>query len=428
MLLVTIVFMLLLFTGMPVAFAIGISGSLFFLQHPELPTTIPVQLAVTQTQSFALLAIPMFMAAGNLMNETGITQRLLNLASVLTGHMRGGLAQVTVVLAALMGGVSGSCIADASMEARILGPEMIKRGYSPGFVSAIVSNASLITPIIPPGIGFILYGTVGNVSVGRLFAGGLLPGLLITLALMTAVSFYAKRRGYQPEREKRATIGEMLKACGSSFWALLFPVMLLVFLRFGIFTPSEVGSFAAVYAVLVGLLAYQELTWEKFKRALEGSIMDIGGVMFLIALSAIFSYGIVWERVPEAISNFMLGISSNYVSFLLIIIALLLVAGMFIDGSVLILMLTPIFLPIALKFGLDPVHFGLIFVLTITIGNVTPPVGSAMYAVCTILGSSIEEYTREALIFILVVALVAVILIWFPQLVLFLPNLIFGRG
>ncbi|MGB9860222.1 MAG: TRAP transporter large permease subunit, partial [Moorellaceae bacterium] len=180
MLLVTIVFMLLLFTGMPVAFAIGISGSLFFLQHPELPTTIPVQLAVTQTQSFALLAIPMFMAAGNLMNETGITQRLLNLASVLTGHMRGGLAQVTVVLAALMGGVSGSCIADASMEARILGPEMIKRGYSPGFVSAIVSNASLITPIIPPGIGFILYGTVGNVSVGRLFAGGLLPGLLIT--------------------------------------------------------------------------------------------------------------------------------------------------------------------------------------------------------------------------------------------------------
>ncbi|MGB9860116.1 MAG: SLC13 family permease, partial [Moorellaceae bacterium] len=206
------------------------------------------------------------------------------------------------------------------------------------------------------------------------------------------------------------------------------PVMLLVFLRFGIFTPSEVGSFAAVYAVLVGLLAYRELTWEKFKRALEGSIMDIGGVMFLIALSAIFSYGIVWERVPEAISNFMLGISSNYVSFLLIIIALLLVAGMFIDGSVLILMLTPIFLPIALKFGLDPVHFGLIFVLTITIGNVTPPVGSAMYAVCTILGSSIEEYTREALIFMLVVALVAVILIWFPQLVLFLPNLIFGRG
>ncbi|MGB9660609.1 MAG: TRAP transporter large permease [Moorellaceae bacterium] len=428
MLLVTIVFMLLLFTGMPVAFAIGISGSLFFLQHPELPTTIPVQLAVTQTQSFALLAIPMFMAAGNLMNETGITQRLLNLASVLTGHMRGGLAQVTVVLAALMGGVSGSCIADASMEARILGPEMIKRGYSPGFVSAIVSNASLITPIIPPGIGFILYGTVGNVSVGRLFAGGLLPGLLITLSLMTAVSFYAKRRGYRPEREKRATIGEMLKACGSSFWALLFPVMLLVFLRFGIFTPSEVGSFAAVYAVLVGLLAYRELTWEKFKRALEGSIMDIGGVMFLIALSAIFSYGIVWERVPEAISNFMLGISGNYVSFLLIIIALLLVAGMFIDGSVLILMLTPIFLPIALKFSLDPVHFGLIFVLTITIGNVTPPVGSAMYAVCTILGSSIEEYTREALIFMLVVALVAVILIWFPQLVLFLPNLIFGRG
>ncbi|WP_258358682.1 TRAP transporter large permease [Moorella sulfitireducens] len=427
MLLVIIAFMTLLFTGMPVAFAIGIAGALFFPQHLELPLTIPVQLTVTQTQNFALLAIPMFIAAGNLMNETGITDRLLKLASVLTGHMRGGLAQVVVVLELLLGGVTGSCIADASMQARMLGPEMIKRGYGKGFISAIIANASLITIMIPPGIGVILYGTVGNISIGRLFAAGIIPGLMMTVTLMMAVSYFAKKRGYLPEREKRASAGEIFKASLSGIWALLFPVMLLVCLRFGIFTPSEVGSFAAVYAIAVGLLAYRELTWQNFKRALEGSVVDTGGVMFLIALSAIFSYGIVWERLPEVISNFMLGISSSPTVILLVIIAVLLVAGMFVDGAVLILMLTPIFLPVALKLGLDPVHFGIIFVLAITIGNVTPPVGSAMYAVCTILDVSVEEFIRDAILFILAIAVVNVLIIWLPQTVLWLPDLIFGK-
>ncbi|MEW6424742.1 MAG: TRAP transporter large permease [Bacillota bacterium] len=428
MLLVTCVFLFLLLTGMPVAFAIGISGTVFFLQHLELPFTIPVQLAISQTQNFALLAIPMFIFAGNLMNQTGITQRLLTLAAVLTGHMRGGLAQVSVVLAALMGGVSGSCIADASMEARVLGPEMIRKGYAKGYVTALIGFASLITPVIPPGIGLILYGTVGQISVGRLFAGGIVPGLLMTLFLMAAVSISAKRRGYLPERSNRASLKEVLAALGSGVWALLFPVMLLLGLRFGLFTPSEVGTFAAVYAAVVGIWAYRELTWERFKRALEGTIIDIGAVMFLIALSGIFGYGIVWERIPEVIAGFMLGISGNPHVLLLIIIAFLLLAGMFIDGSVLILMLTPIFLPIAMKLGLDPVHFGLIFVIAITIGNVTPPVGAAMYAVCSIVDCPLEDYMKETLPFLVAVVLVTVLLIYLPDLVLFVPNLIFGRG
>jgi len=427
MLLVTIAFIIFLVIGMPVAFAIGISGTLFFLQHPNLPITIPIQLAISQTQNFALLAVPMFIFAGNLMNESGITQRLLNLAAVLTGHMRGGLAQITVALAALMGGVSGSCIADASMEARILGTEMIKKGYNRGFVAGIVSYASLIVTTIPPGIGLILYGTVGQVSVGRLFAGGIAPGLLMTFFLMIAVSISARIRGYAPQRERRANLGEILSALVSGIWAALFPIILLLGLRMGLFTPSEVGAFAVVYAAAVGLIAYRELTWDRFKLALRNTVLDVGAVMFIIALSGIFGYGIVWDRIPQVIADFLLGLSTNPNVLLFIIIVFLIIAGMFVDGSVLILMLTPIFLPIALQVGLDPVHFGLIFVIVVTMGNMTPPVGAAMYAVCSILDCPLNEFVKESIPFLITIIVLLVVLIYFPNIVLYLPNLMFGK-
>jgi tripartite ATP-independent transporter DctM subunit len=428
MLLVMCAFIVLLLIGMPVAFAIGISGALFFIQHLELPFTIPVQLAISQTQNFALLAVPLFILSGNFMNQSGITEKLLTLSTVLTGHMRGGLAQVSIALSTLMGGVSGSCIADAAMQTRILGPEMLKRGFTKGYAAGILSYGSLITPIIPPGIGFILYGTVGQVSIGRLFAGGILPGLLLWLSLAIAVSLTAQKRGYLPVRDRFPRPKEIVTATMSSIWAVLFPVFLLVGLRFGIFTPSEIGAFAVVYSIAIGVFAYKQLKWVKIKEALEGSTVDIGAVMFLIALSGIFGYSIVWDRVPEMISRFMLGISSTPYIVMLMIIAFLLIAGCFVDGSVLIIMLTPIFLPIALELGLDPVHFGLIFIITITIGNFTPPVGSAMYAVCSILECPIGEYTRESIPFLVTVSAVGIFLIFFPDVVLLIPDWIFGKA
>jgi len=428
MLLVVSAFIVLLLIGMPVAFAIGISGALFFIQNLNLPFTIPVQLTVSQTQNFALLAVPLFILSGNFMNHSGITERLLKLSTVLTGHMRGGLAQVTIALSTLMGGVSGSCIADAAMETRILGPEMLKRGFTKGYAAGILSFSSLITPIIPPGIGMILYGTVGQVSIGRLFAGGLLPGLLLWVSLAVTVSQTAKRRGYKPERERMARPMEIATATWSSLWAVLFPVFLLVGLRFGIFTPSEIGAFAVVYAIAVGMFAYKKLKWGAIKEALEGSTVDIGAVMFIIAMSGIFGYGIVWDRVPETISSFMLGISANPYIVMFLMLAFLLIAGCFVDGSVLIIMLTPIFLPIALDLGLDPVHFGLIFIITITIGNFTPPVGSAMYAVCSILECPVGDYTMESLPFLFTVSAVCILLIFFPDIVLLIPDWIFGKA
>jgi TRAP-type transport system large permease protein len=416
MLTVLAVFTVLLLMGMPVAFAIGISGTVFFLLHPELPFTIPIQLTVTETQNFALLAVPLFILAGNFMNNSGITHNLLKLASVLTGRMQGGLAQTSIALSTLMSGVTGSSIADAAMNARVLGTQMLKRGFSRGYAAGVLSFGSLMAPIIPPGIGFILYGTVGQVSIGRLFAAGIIPGLMLWAALAIAISITARRRGYAPERETRPTLR-----------AILFPVILLLGLRYGIFTPSEIGAFAVVYAVAIGFFAYRVLTFAGFREAIEGSLIDIGGVMFLLALSAVFGYGIVLERIPETISAWMLGITDNAYVVMVLIVMLILLAGTFMEGSVLIIMLTPIFLPLVTQYGIDPVHFGLVFIIAATIGNYTPPVGGAMFVVCQILRCPIGEYTRESLPFLIAVSLITLLLIFVPQVVLIVPDLIFGK-
>ena len=427
MLIVTCAFILFLIMGMPVAFAIGISGALFFLQHPELPTTIPIQLTVTQTQNFALLAVPLFIMAGNFMNQSGITERLLNLANVLTGRLRGGLAQVSITLAGLMGGVSGSAIADAAMQTRILGNGMLKRGFSKGYAAAILSYGSLLTPIVPPGIGFILYGTVGQVSIGRLFAAGFVPAFLLWCALAITIAFTAKRHGIATERTVRPTIREFGVALRGGIWAILFPVFLLVGLRMGVFTPSEVGAFAVVYAILIGVIVYRELQRAGFRAALEGSLLDVGAVMFLIAMSGIFGYGIVFERIPELVSGAILGVTDNLYGAMALILIFILLSGCFVDGSVLIIMLTPIFLPLIRDLDGNPVHFGLLFVIAATIGNFTPPVGAAMYAVLSILKCPMGDYARESVPFLAVVGAVTLLLVLFPGLVLFVPDLIFGK-
>jgi len=426
MLIVLIAFTILMLIGMPVAFAIGISGTLFFLQNPDLPATIPIQLTVTETQNFALLAVPLFILAGNFLNGSGITHNLLKLATVLTGRMQGGLAQVSIALSTLMSGVTGSSIADAAMNARVLGHQMLKRGFSKGYAAGVLSYGSLMAPIIPPGIGFILYGTVGQVSIGRLFAAGILPGFMLWAALAATISITAKRRGYAPERETRPTVREVASASWSGIWAILFPVILLLGLRFGVFTPSEIGAFAVVYAIAIGFFAYRVLTLKSFREAVEGSLTDIGAVMFLLALSAIFGYGIVFEQIPEAISGWMFGVTESPSVVMVLIVLFILVAGTFMEGSVLIIMLTPIFLPLITQYGIDPVHFGLVFIIAATIGNYTPPVGGAMFVVCQILRCPIGDYTRESMPFLLAVSAVTILLIFAPGLVLFVPNLLFG--
>lgn len=326
-----------------------------------------------------------------------------------------------------MGGVSGSCIADAAMQTRMLGDGMLKRGFSKGYAAGVLSFGSLLTPIIPPGIGFILYGTVGQVSIGRLFAAGFVPAFLLWMALAITIGITAKRRGYTTERLTRPGVAEVVGAFRGGIWAILFPVFLLLGLRMGVFTPSEIGAFAVIYAVAIGIIIYRKLQRASFNEALEGSLADVGSVMFLIALSGIFGYGIVFERVPEIISGAMLGVTDNLYGVMTLILVFILIAGCFIDGTVLIIMLTPIFLPLIRDLDGDPVHFGLVFIIAATIGNFTPPVGAAMYAVCSILKCPIGDYTRESLPFLLAVGIVTLLLIFVPEVVLFVPDLIFGK-
>ena len=426
MLVVAVVFLFFLAIGMPVAFAIGISGVMFFLQHPELPFTMIAQLPVSQTQTVPMLAIPLFIFAGNLMNATGITSRLVKLSTLLTGHMKGGLAQVSVVLSTLMGGVSGSATADAAMEARILGPGMLKRGYSKGYTASVIGFTSLITATIPPGIGIIIYGTVGEVSIGRLFAAGLMVGFLMMVVMMGTVAVTARIRKWKPEREKRASIREIFESLADTIWALVFPILLLVGIRFGLFTPSEVGAFACVYAVLVGVFVYKEFTWERLKETMHHTIRDIGAIMFIISLSGIFGYGIPIDRVPQMLTRFISGVSLNPSVVLLMIIGFLIIVGMIMEGSVAILLLTPILLPMVEELGVDPVHFGLIMCSVITMGLLTPPIGISMYTVCSILECPTKEYLREFMVFLVAFVIYIVILVFLPDVVLFVPRILYG--
>ncbi|PKM67971.1 MAG: C4-dicarboxylate ABC transporter [Firmicutes bacterium HGW-Firmicutes-2] len=418
-------FVILLAIGMPIAFVVGISSLLYFVVE-NVPMQIVVQRMVSSTQSFALLAVPFFVLAGNLMNETGITNRLIKFSTVLTGHMRGGLAQVSVVLSTLMGGISGSAVADAAMESRILGPDMNKRGFSKGFTAAILAMGGLITSTIPPSIGLILYGVTGEVSIGRLFLAGIVPGVLMTGFLMVAVAIISNKRKYSREFEKPASFTDVLKGIVENIWALLFPVILIVGIRFGVFTPSEAGAFAVVYSLVIGIFVYKELTIAKFIDVLKKTSVDLAVIMIIIICSNVFGYALVTGRVPQTLAGVISTVSSNPYIVLLVILLFVFMVGMFMEATANVLILTPIFLPIVLGLGFDPVHFGILFMIIVTMGGMTPPVGVAMYTTCSILGCSIGEYTRESIIFIVAVVLLLIILAIFPQIVLFLPNLVYG--
>lgn len=426
MIIVAVLFLVLLFLRVPLAYTIGISSLAFFLVTPDVAWIVPIQKMVANTQSFPLLAVPFFVLAGNLMNETGITRRLVKFATIITGHLAGGLALVSCVLSTLLGGVSGSACADAAMETRILGPSMLKRGYSKGYACAINAMSSLITATIPPGVGLILYGVTGEVSIGKLFLAGVIPGIIMCFLLMFTSFRIAKKRGYPVENDRPPSIKEVGKGLAESIWALLFPVILIVGIRFGFFTASEAGAFAVVYAFVIGKFVYKEMTFKGLLKTVRTSLGDNGVILFIIMTSSIMGYGIIYDKVPQNIAGLITGLSNNPYVVIIIICIFVFIAGMFMEGTVNTLLLTPIFLPIIKGMGIDPVHFGIVFMTTVTLGGMTPPVGTAMYSSCAILKCPIEEYTKESLPFFAAVFAEIIVLIFLPQIFMWLPNTVFG--
>ena len=418
------VFAVCVVIGVPVAFALALATIPTFLFTDYMPMTVAVQRMYGATQSFPLLAVPFFILAGNLMNTSGITERLLRFARLLTGWMIGGLAQVSIVLSALMGGISGAAVAAAAMEARILGPAMVAKGYSKGFAASVIAFSSVITSTIPPSIGLILFGFIAEVSIGRLLLGGVVPGLLMAATLMTVTSFIAKRHGYKPELPRPPTFGELAASFRECFWALIFPVFLLIGFRFGFFTATEAGAVVVVYALLVGLVIYREMTWKLFVQALNHSVVDIGMVMTIIIMAAVLGHAVTIEQAPAAITSFLTEFAGHRYLTLLIVLLILFCAGMVMEATVNVLLLTPLLLPALVAQGFDPVHVGVVMVILITSGGNTPPVGVIMYTVCGIMKCSFAEFVRWSWPFIVAMAVLIATLALVPETVLFLPNML----
>ena len=424
---VAMALMLFLFmANVPIAFSLIMSTLAYFVLAGDLPLIAVAQRLVGGLESVPLLCIPFFIMAGVFMNYTGISKRLVNFAEVLTGHLPGGLAQVNVVLSTLMGGLSGSNIADAAMQSKILVPEMVRRGYSPAFSAAVTAASALITPIIPPGIALIIYGYIGNVSIGRLFLAGVVPGILTCIMLMTAVHIMAVRRGYKPSREKRASFGEIITSARTAVLALALPLIIIMGIRLGVFTPTEAGSIAVVYAFVLGTLVYKEMKLPELKKALMESVAATANIMFIIAAASGFSRFLTWERVPHIITEAVSGAVSGPTLFLLLANVFLLILGMFLEGNAALIVLTPILIPVATAFGIDPVHFGIIFIFNLSVGTLTPPMGTVMFTTCSITGVKVDAFVKEVIPFWLVLIICLLFITYIPAISLWLPRLVYG--
>lgn len=418
---------LLYFSSIPIAFALFGSTLFYFgLIDQTSPVALLLQKFVTSTQSFPLLAIPFFVMAGSIMNYSGISKRLMQFADVLTGHLPGGLAQANVLLSMLMGGVSGSANADAAMQSKMLVPEMEKRGYDKSFSTAITAASSAVTPVIPPGINLIIYALIASCSVGRMFAAGYLPGLLMTISLMVTVHLISKKRKYVAVRDKKASSKEIFKQGVDSIWALLFPFGIIMGLRIGLFTPSEAGAVAVLYCVIIGRFVYKELKKEAFIPIMKETIYGTSAVVLIIVAANIFGYYLNWERIPQMITSFLLGVTNNKYLMLLLFNILLLLIGMFIEGGAVLIILAPLLVPVATSLGVDVIHFGLICIVNIMIGGLTPPFGSMMFTTCSITGCELQDFTKEVIPFIGALLVSLMLITYLPIITLVLPNLIYG--
>ncbi|QOG05767.1 TRAP transporter large permease [Aureimonas sp. OT7] len=413
----------LLVMSVPVAFSLIAASLLFFQLGGALPIDLFAQRIVSSTESFPLLALPFFVLAGSIMNAAGITRRLLALADAFVGHFTGGLAQVSVILATMMGGLTASANADAAMLSKMLGPTMIRRGYPAGFAAATVACSSVIVAMIPPGIGLIVYAFMANVSIGRLFIAGIVPGLVVAVALMIAIYLVSKRRGYRPERTHMVSGRQLWTAFREAIWALTLPLFIVIGLRYGVFTPTEAGAIAVLYAIGVGIFAHRELSLAQVPEIIRDTVTTISIVMLIICGASAFGYYMVWEQVPTQIAAALIATTDDSLVFFLIVNLIFLAIGMFIEGTAAIILLTPILAPVAVSLGIDPIHFGIVTVFNLTLGGVTPPVGTLTFTASSVLRIPVSSAFRHSLPLLAALLVVLVLLTLVPAISLTLPNL-----
>ena len=417
------VFAILLIIGVPVAYSLA-AASLLTLLYLDLPSIVMTQQIAAGTGSASLIAIPLFIFAGEIMMRGGISERLISLAASLVGRMRGGLGQVSILSSLFFGGVSGSAIADVSAVGGTMIPQMIKRGYDRDFAVNVSITAALVALLVPPSHNLILFSAAagGGISIATLFAAGIVPALLMTLALMVTGYLVARKRGYgvEPFPGMRAVLLRTLSALpGLGLVALIF-----VGIRAGIFTAVESAAIAVVYALLVTVVIYRQLKWRDFLDTVTHAARTTGVILFVIATAAIFGWLLAYLQVPAAAVDFLQTFAHSKYMVLLMIVVMLLLLGTFMDLAPMILICTPIFLPVAKAYGIDPVHFGLVLVLTGGLGLVTPPVGSVLFIGTAIGKITVAESMRTIWPFWLSGLGVLLIVTFFPQLSLWLPAVL----
>lgn len=419
-----IILLMLLFLKVPVFAAILGGSMVYFVLEPNVAALLIVQRMISGVESIPLMAVPFFITAGVFMNYTGVTQRIMDFCEVVTGKMYGGLGQVNILLSTLMGGLSGSSLADAAMQSKMLVPQMEKKGFSRSFSTVVTAFSSIITPLIPPGIAMILYGSIANLSIGKLFVAGVGPGIALCTLMMFMVSRMSKKRGYQPPKKENITASQVGYSLKNAFLPLCLPVIIIGGIRLGIFTPTEAGSVAVVYALFLGVL-YREMKWRDFLAGIKESITTTASVLLIVSAASAFAWILTRERIPQMLTEMMITLIGNKYVFLLAVNIFLLIVGMFIEGNAALIVLVPLLAPMAEAYGINGIQFATVFNFNMAIGAVTPPMGTLMFTTCGITKCKIKDFIREAIPFYLLLTVCLLLITFVPGISLGLVHLIY---
>ncbi|MFD1708764.1 TRAP transporter large permease [Siminovitchia sediminis] len=417
-----VVFILLLIIGIPISLVLAITSLayLFISDNLTLLATVP-QKMFSGMDNFGLLAIPLFMLAGELMNFGGITSRLIQFAKVLIGHFKGGLAYVSIIANMFLASILGSANAQAAMMSKVMVPEMEKEGYSREFSSALTLASSVVAPVIPPSMLFIIYGTLTGASIGDLFIAGIIPGILLGVGFIIVIGLMNAKENFP--RSERGTLQEIFKSFLNVLPALLIPFIIIYGILSGIFTPTESAAVACIIAVIIGF-SYKQLKINSLPEILLNTVVNTATITFLIVTANLFGYIIAYEQIPQLMAESMLSISENPLVFLLLVNILLLLLGTVLDGIAALIILVPVLAPLLTTYQIDPVHFGVIITINLTIGLLTPPVGTGLFIVSSVAKVKIESLVKAITPFLITTIVILMIITYWEDAVLWLPSLI----
>ncbi|WP_456274514.1 TRAP transporter large permease [Bacillus sp. AK031] len=419
-----ITFFLLLIIGVPVGISLGVSAIFIIVWEGAIPLLVIPQKMFISMNSFTLLAIPFFMLTGVIMDKSGLTQRLVNFADSIIGWTKGGMSYVSVTSGMLMGGISGSAPADTAALSSVMTPSMVKMGYPARFAAALQAASGSIGIIIPPSIPMVVLGGIASISVGKLFLGGIIPGLLIGVLLMVVSGIICTKYKYGVSETNSFSLRYFTDSFKKAILPLFAPIIIVGGILTGVFTPTESSVIAVVYTLVLGLIVYKSIKIRELPKIFMEAIVSSGNVMLIISASSLFSWILVSHNFPTILSDLITSVSDSPIFIIFVINVIFILGGMFIEGLALLIMFVPILLPIAMSAGMDPVVFGVMIVINIAIGTLTPPVGVCLFVACSSSGVKLDHAMKSAIPFVLVLCFALVLIVLFPSLVTFIPSLI----